>query len=272
MPGMPNYDRGPLMFYWEMTRACDLACRHCRATAIAQRDPRELTTEEGHRLLESICAFEPKPHVVLTGGDPLRRPDLYALVEDATKRGLVVSVTPSGTPSCTREAITRLRDSGVSSVAFSLDGSSERIHDSIRGVAGSFRYTVDAVAWALASGLPVQVNTLVSAETAPDLANIHRLVCDLGVPRWALFFLIQVGRGAVLNELEPEQAEEVLIWLYERAKDPVPVIKTTEAPHYRRIAAQRRQGGGGDESQAAAIRVRPTKVALSCLLKVEGWQ
>jgi radical SAM protein len=249
-----SYDRGPLMFYWEMTRACDLACRHCRAAAIAQRDPRELTTAEGQRLLESIGAFEPKPHVVLTGGDPLRRPDLYSLVEYATKRGLVISVTPSGTPSCTKEAITRLRDSGASSVAFSLDGSSERRHDQIRGVEGSFRSTVDAVGWALASGLPVQVNTLVSAETAPDLAEIYRLVSDLGVPRWALFFLIQVGRGAVLNEVEPEAAEEILIWLHERSQDSRPVIKTTEAHHFRRIATQRRAVDGGSGSQAASIR------------------
>jgi AdoMet-dependent heme synthase len=254
MSGTTSYDRGPLMFYWEMTRACDLACRHCRAAAIAQRDPRELTTAEGRRLLETISAFDPKPHVVLTGGDPLRRPDVYSLVEYATTQGLVVSVTPSGTPSCTKEVLIGLRDSGVSSVAFSLDGSSERRHDHIRGVEGSFRYTVDAVAWALACGLPVQINTLVSAETAPDLAEIHRLVCDLGVPRWALFFLIQVGRGAVLNDVAPDDAEQILIWLHERSQAPKPVIKTTEAHHFRRIAAQRQAVDGGSGSQAASIR------------------
>lgn len=250
-----NYGAGPLMLYWEMTRACDLACRHCRAEAISRRDPRELTFEEGKQLLEAICAFgEPRPHLVLTGGDPLRRPDLFSLIEYARDLGLVVSVTPSGTPSCTRDVVRRLRESGASSVAFSLDGSSPDRHDHLRGVAGSFGYTVDAIRSALDEGLGVQVNTLVSAETAPDLEAIDQLVGELGVPRWALFFLIQVGRGAVLNEVSPAVGEDILGWLYTRSQQPGPVIKTTEAHHFRRIAIQRRTGNGQAQSQVASIR------------------
>ena len=249
------YHQGPLMLYWEMTHACDLACRHCRAAAISRRDPNELTLEEGKHLFDAICAFgDPRPHVVLTGGDPLRRPDLYALIDYAVKQGLVVSVTPSGTPSCTTDVITRLRDSGVSMAAFSLDGSSPSKHDRIRGVAGSFGYTVDAIREAMDVGLGVQINTLVSAETASDLPAVYRLVRELGVPRWALFFLIQVGRGAVLNDVSPEVGEEILSWLYECAQHPGPTIKTTEAHHFRRIAVQRRRANGQAQSQVASIR------------------
>lgn len=249
------YGQGPLMLYWEMTRACDLACRHCRAEAISRHDPRELSLAEGKDLLEAICRFgDPRPHVVLTGGDPLRRPDLFSLIEYAVQRGLVVSVTPSGTPSCSKDAVSRLRDSGASSAAFSLDGSSATRHDRIRGVAGSFGYTVDAIRWALEVGLGVQVNTLVSAETAPDLEAIYQLMRELGVPRWALFFLIQVGRGAVLNEVSPEVGEEILTWLYACSQTPGPVIKTTEAHHFRRIAVQRHTEAGQAHSQVASIR------------------
>lgn len=250
-----NYEQAPLMLYWEVTRACDLACRHCRAEAIARRDPNELSTVEGRRLLEALCAFgDAKPHVVFTGGDPLRRPDLYDLVAYAARLGLAASVTPSGTPACTRKAIAHLRDSGASSLAFSIDGSSADRHDHIRGVAGSFQRTVDAVRWALECDLPVQINTLVAAETASDLQEIYRLVCDLGVQRWATFFLIRTGRGSVLREVGPHDAESILEWLCDCSQRPRPVIKTTEAHHFRRIAAQRRGTGTHPDVWTAPVR------------------
>jgi radical SAM protein len=253
------YDLAPLMLYWEVTRACDLACRHCRAEAIPRRDPRELTTSEGERLLEALGGFgDSQPHVVLTGGDPLRRPDLYHLVQYAAGLGLIVSVTPSGTPLCTPEAIVRLKESGVRSLAFSLDGSSPDLHDRIRGVEGTFERTTEAIRSALSIGLPVQINTLVSAETAPDLEGTYRLVCDLGVQRWALFFLIGTGRGAVLCEVSADESERILGWLYQCSRRSQPVIKTTEAHHFRRIAAQQRlaerQTGRGRDGEMLSIR------------------
>jgi radical SAM protein len=230
------------MLYWEMTQACDLACRHCRAAAIPRRDPRELSTEEGFRLLDTITGFGDRlPHVVFTGGDPLRRPDLYELLEYGGKLGLQISVTPSGTPACSHEAIDRLKASGAYSLAFSLDGATPEAHDRIRGVEGSFERTVAAIGWALEAGIPIQVNTLVAAETAADFPNVYRLVTELGVQRWAPFFLIGVGRGAVLSEVSDVEAEAILEWLTECSRNPRPIIKTTEAHHYRRIALQRRR-------------------------------
>jgi AdoMet-dependent heme synthase len=254
-----NYESAPIMLYWEMTRACDLACRHCRAEAMFFRDPAELSTEEGEQLLETLCGFgDTKPHLVFTGGDPLRRPDLSQLVAHAVHLGFVTSVTPSGTPLLTYEAIAHLKSSGVRSLAFSLDGSTADGHDGIRGVPGTFQRTVNAVGWALEQDVPVQINTLVSAENAADLEAIYRLVCDLGVQRWALFFLICTGRGAVLREVSAEESERILAWVYECSKRSFPVIKTTEAHHVRRVAAQvrlrERQQAGEGTMRTSSIR------------------
>lgn len=254
-PSAPDYDLAPLMLYWEVTRACDLACRHCRAEAIPWRDARELSTTEGRHLLDAVAGFgERIPHLVLTGGDPLRRPDLEALVAHAVRRGITTSVTPSGTPACTPEALRRLRLAGATGVAFSIDGSSAERHDDVRRVRGSFERTCNAVGWALELGLAVQVNTLVSAETASDLPAIEALVRALGAQRWALFFLIQVGRGSVLREVTPEAGEEILKWVCDRAREPGLVIKATEAHHVRRLAAQHADGHERTSNRDTAIR------------------
>ncbi len=258
MHSVVSYDQVPLMLYWEVTRACDLACRHCRAEAIPSRDPLELSTAEGEHLLETLAGFgTSKPHLVFTGGDPLRRPDLYQLVAYAADLGFVTSVTPSGTPLLTHEAITLLNAAGVHSLAFSLDGSTPDRHDRIRGVAGSFQRTVEAVGWTLSQGIPVQINTLVSAETAPDLETTYHLVRQLGVQRWAVFFLIGTGRGAVLREVSPEESERILEWLYQCSRSGPTVIKTTEAHHFRRVAAEaRRRDHPGEGESAGATPIR----------------
>ena len=249
-----QYERAPLMAYWEMTQACDLACRHCRANALSLRDPLELSTDEGEQLLESLSNFgEKTPHLVLTGGDPLRRPDIYHLVSYATKLGLVVSVTPSGTPLVTRDAIGRLKDAGARSLAFSLDGSTAERHDGLRGVEGSFARTVAAIRWSLEQSVPVQVNTLVSSDTADDLQATYAFVSELGVQRWAVFFLIGTGRGALLSEVSPDESETILEWLWDCSQHQPPVIKTTEAHHFRRIDAVR-HGNTGAIKQSWGIR------------------
>jgi MoaA/NifB/PqqE/SkfB family radical SAM enzyme len=167
------YSQTPMLVYWELTRACDLACRHCRAAAIAERDPRELTTAEGEELLERIRSFgERGVHLVLTGGDPLKRPDLYSLIDYAARLGLTVSVAPSSTNLLTRDVFKRFKDSGVESISLSLDGSTPEKHEGIRGIPGCFARTLDTAWDALRAGLRLQVNTLVTAETMPDLAEI----------------------------------------------------------------------------------------------------
>lgn len=239
--------------YWEITRACALACRHCRAEAAPHRAKEELDTEEGFRLLEQLAAGDPKPHVVLTGGDPLERPDLFELVAKGRSLGLGVSVSPSATPRLTRDAIRRFKEAGVEAISLSIDGATEASHDGIRGVPGTFARTLVAGAQARELGLPFQVNTLVAKETLGDVPAIEALARELGAARWSLFFLVTVGRGTVLSPISPVESDELLGWLAGRAAQPGMIITTTEAPHFRRVVAERRASVPG-RGHAAGIR------------------
>ncbi len=244
-----RYAERPLLVYWELTRACDLACRHCRAEAIPWRDPRELSTREGLALLGRLADFgDPLPHLVLTGGDPLKRPDLFELIAAAQRLGFTVALTPSGTYALTEAAIERLKAAGVWMLALSLDGSTAARHDALRGVPGSYAQTVRAATHAVAVGLPVQINTLVCAETVSDLPAIAERVAELGARRWSLFFLIPTGRGRLLQEISPEESERLMHWLIDLAPQVPFEIKTTEAHHIRRVLVQR---NGGDLPPAA---------------------
>jgi radical SAM protein len=236
---MMDIHQRPLLVYWELTRACELACRHCRAEAVPNRHPDELSTEEGYRLLDQLTDFgTPLPHIVITGGDPLKRPDLWELIRAARQRGFTVAITPSGTYALTPEIVRRFKEEGIWMMAISIDGSTPERHDGIRQVPGSFEQTIRAAHWARDANLPIQVNTLVCNQTADDLSAVYDLIVELGAARWSLFFLIQVGRGKGLEEISPQQSEHICRWLFEKANEGRVDIKTTEAPHYRRVALQ----------------------------------
>lgn len=243
--GRRNYSERPLLVYWEMTQACGLVCRHCRAEAMPRPHPLELNPEESRRLLWQIASFgQPLPHLILTGGDPLQRSDLYELIDQATALGLDVSITPSATQNLTRGVMAQLKEHRIQSLGLSLDGSTAELHDGIRGVAGCYDTTLRAAHLASEHDLPIQVNTLVSEETVADLPATFELLKTVRVMRWSLFFLIAVGRGKVLREISPARGEEVMHWVYDVAKVAPFAIKTTEAPSYRRIAlnCMRREG------------------------------
>jgi radical SAM protein len=236
--------------YWETTRACALACRHCRAEAAPYPDLNQLTFAEGVALLRQITEFgDPKPQLILTGGDPLARPDLFELIDEAKKLGVGVSITPAATSALTYDVLLRLKEHGVDGLGLSLDGPTALRHDSIRGVSGTFFRTIQAMRWAQELNMPLQVNTLVAAETASDLPAVYELLKSLGVARWSLFFLISVGRGKVLQPLSPTQAETLMSWIYETSLIAPFVVATTEAPSYRRVALEqmRAEGKTGDE-------------------------
>lgn len=246
------FDRAPLRVYWEITRACDLACRHCRADAEAVRHPEELDTGQALRLLDRLAAFgDPPPHLVLTGGDPLKRPDLFKLIAAARNRRLKVSVSPSATPLLTPYAVQLLRAAGVEAISLSLDGSTAERHDAFRGVPGTFARTLAAARVAELIGLPVQVNSLVAAETLADLPAILEMVRDVGAARWSLFFLVTVGRGTVLQPITAPQAANLMTWLASLAGDGRPIVTTTEAPHFRRVM---QQVGGRGRGHAGGVR------------------
>lgn len=250
------FKRAPMLVYWETTLACGLACRHCRATAMPDPAPGELTTADGIAFLDQITGFgRPYPHVVFTGGDPLRRPDLEILVEAATSRGIGSSLAPAATELLTAERLGALKAAGIQTVALSLDGSDATRHDGLRGVPGTFDSTLRAASIARELGLPLQVNTLVTDQTLHDLPAIFELMHDLGIMRWSLFFLISVGRGKGLQEVTPGDAERLHHWLYDVSKTAPFAIKTTEATHFRRIALRRMEREGLSEAEIAATPV-----------------
>ncbi len=245
-----DYARNPMIVYWEMTQACGLACRHCRAEALAYPNPRELNREESQRLLFQIAAFgDPMPHLILTGGDPLERADLYDVIDDAIALGLDVSITPAATAKLTREVVAKLKQHGIASLGLSLDGSDAARHDAVRNVPGCFDWTNRAAHLAAEFELPIQVNTLVAEETADDFPAIYQLLLTLKVMRWSLFFLIAVGRGKVLQPVSPARGEEIMNWAYDLSTDAPFALKTTEAPSYRRLALERMRVEGMSPEQ-----------------------
>jgi radical SAM protein len=250
------YGRAPMLVYWETTLACGLACRHCRASAMADRSPLELSTDEGIRLLDDITGFgRPYPHVVFTGGDPLIRPDLQALVEAATARGIGASLAPAATGLLTRDALDRLRSAGIQNISLSIDGSTAAVHDGFRGVPGTFETTLMSARLAREADLPIQVNTLITDETLPDLPAIYELMKTLDIMRWSLFYLISVGRGSALREVTPAESERLNLWLYGLSKEAPFQVKTTEAMHYRRVAIKAMHAEGLDDEAIARTPV-----------------
>jgi MoaA/NifB/PqqE/SkfB family radical SAM enzyme len=241
-----DFSERPYIVIWEVTQACDLACVHCRASAQSQRNPFELSTDEGKRLIDQIAEMQ-VPVFVLTGGDPLKRPDLFELIEHANRVGVRVSLTPSATPLLTRNVVQRLKQSGLARLAVSLDGSHREVHDAFRGMSGSFDRTMEALEWANEAGLPVQINTTFSRRNVDDFDNIAQLVESKKIALWSVFFLVPTGRGKLDELLSADEFEALFAKLHLLSRRASFHIKTTEAQHYRRYllqqqVAERRNG------------------------------
>jgi len=243
-----DFAQRPMLVFWETTRACPLACRHCRASATPQPLPGELNREEGYALIEQVAAFgRPYPILVLTGGDCLLRPDLFDLVTNATAHGVPVCLSPSVSPLLTTDMIRRIADSGVKAVSISLDGADAATHDGIRGITGHYDATVRALHALVAAGLTVQVNTTVMRANLDQLADIAALVARTGCRMWEVFFLVHVGRGVATAAVTPADHEDVCHVLYNASHYGF-VVRTVEAPFFRRVVALRRAGGKPSDS------------------------
>ncbi len=232
-----NFDETPFLVIWEVTQACDLSCKHCRAAAQPLRSPDELTTEEGKNLIDQIADLH-VPIFVMTGGDPIKRPDVFELIRYATEKGVHAALTPSATPLLTREVIGKLKDAGLARLAVSLDGSTAEIHDNFRQLSGAYAKTLQAIEWANEVGLPIQVHTTASRHNIADLDSLATLLHELDIVMWSVFFLVPVGRGQKADLLTGEEFEQVFEKLYKLSKEVPFQIKTTEAMHYRRYILQ----------------------------------
>jgi len=253
-----DFAERPMLVFWETTRACQLACRHCRASAQPRALPGELGSGDGHRLIDQVAGFgRPYPILILTGGDCLLRPDLFELVGHARSAGIPVALSPSVTPVLGHDMIARIAGSGVRAVSVSLDGAVPGTHEAIRGIGGHFTATIAAIRALLDAGLHVQVNTTVMRANVTEMAAVAVLLDRLGVHAWEVFFLVHTGRGTAQRAVSPDEHDDVCHFLYDASQHGF-VVRTVEAPFFRRVVAARRDG--------AAPPRRPLYGALSAEL------
>jgi radical SAM protein len=238
-----DFDRSPFTIAWEVTRACAFACRHCRAEAQPRRDPRELTTKEAFRLVDQIRQFG-DPILVVTGGDPMMRRDLYDILSYAVQRGIRTALTPTTTRLVSAKALARVWETGVRRVAISIDGPTAEVHDTFRGFRGSFQIASGIARDIVAAGLSLQINTTVSRYNLRLLKKMPQMVADLGAVQWSLFFLVPTGRARATDMISPQEHERVFHWLYDLSHQAPFDIKSTAAPAYRRVVIQREREKG----------------------------
>lgn len=248
----------PLVAIWETTRACDLRCTHCRAMAMPNPAAGELSTGDAFDLVTQLCELDPGV-LVLTGGDPLKRHDLCALIAAMVTQGLEVAITPSVTPLLTPDAIGRLGDAGISRFALSLDGPDAATHDALRSVPGSFAATLAAIDAVRSTGLPLQINTSLTRHTLGKLTATAALVAGLAPVLWSVFLVVPVGRAALAMTLDADACEQVFHTLAQWTELTGLPVKTTAAPAFRRVLLQR-AAKAARMAQPKGPRARPVAV------------
>lgn len=232
----------PHVVAWESTRACNLACIHCRASAQTEPAPGELTTGEVKAVIDDIASFA-QPVFIISGGEPLMRPDILEIARYGRERGLRVVMSPNGTL-ITGQVAQEMAAAGIARISVSIDGSCAERHDRVRAVPGAFAAALQGLAACRANGIGFQLNTTVLRQTVDDLPAIHQLAIRLGAEAWHVFMLVPTGRGSADDEISAEAYEQVLNWIYETARtSPVP-LRVTCGPHFMRIVATRRSQDG----------------------------
>jgi radical SAM protein len=249
-----DFDVSPFIVIWEITQACDLACRHCRAEAIDWRDPRELSTQEGFDLLDQVHSMGAQI-MVLTGGDPVKRDDIFDLVRHGSDLGLRMATIPAATQKLTPELVKKLKDSGLSQMALSLDGHKAEVHDTFRGVPGAFDLTIKGTEYAHAASMPLQINTTFSSYNIDYFDEIAELVKSLGVVFWEVFLLVPMGRGKILKQMSARQYEDLFEKLYKFSKEVDFIVKITEAQHYRRYVIEQEKKNMSSEEKSGEVKL-----------------
>jgi radical SAM protein len=240
-----DFDLAPFTIAWEVTRACAFACKHCRADAQHLRDPHELTTQEGYKLIDRLAEFG-SPILIFTGGDPMMRRDLFDLIHYAAQKGLRCSLTPTATALPTPDRLLQAKAAGIRRIALSLDAPTPVAHDEFRQVPGSWERTMIILRHAKEAGLSVQVNTTVSTFNVDLLPDMLPFIQEVDAVQWSVFFLVPTGRAQARYMVSPQKHEDVFHWLYELSKKAPFDIKATAAPMYRRVAIQRKKAEAGN--------------------------
>ncbi len=235
--------RPPRLVAWELTNACNLACIHCRASAIKQPQPGELSTAEAKHFIDELVEY--KPIIILTGGEPLLRADVYDIARYATGRGLRAVLATNGTL-LTPDIAQKLKDAGIQRISISIDGATAQTHDTFRGEPGAFVAALQGIDILKKAKISFQINTTITKRNLDEIARIYDLALELGATALHIFLLVPTGRGEEIEEEEipPEEYERVLNWFYDKSKDSRLQLKATCAPHYFRIMRQRAKAEG----------------------------
>ena len=257
-PKLRDFNHSPMIVFYEVTQACGLVCKHCRACAQTHAHPGELNSQEARQLIDQLAEFPSPPMLVLTGGDPLCRDDIFELIGYATQAGLEVSITPSATPLVTEHAIRQFAEAGIHRMAISIDGSTAESHDAVRGVPGSFSRSLDILHHARKMGVATQINTTLTPDNVDQLDDMAELFASLDITLLSVFFLVPVGRAETAGRLNAAECELAFAKLWAHSQHQPYMVKTTEAPHFRRYAIQHQHSKSlGSKSPSDEIRPKP---------------
>lgn len=235
--------RPPRLIAWEFTNACNLACIHCRASAIKVPPPGELSTAEAKHFVDELLEY--KPIIIITGGEPLLRSDVYDIARYASGHGLRVVLATNGTL-LTPDIAAKLKAVGIQRVSISIDGATKGTHDVFRGEPGAFEGAMRGIDILKKEGISFQINTTITKRNLTEIPKIYDLALELGASALHIFLLVPTGRGEEIEseEIPPEEYERVLNWFYDMSKDSRIQLKATCAPHYFRIMRQRAKAEG----------------------------
>ena len=237
----PKHEYTPRLIFWEVTKGCNLRCIHCRATATELMSPSDLPTAKALNIISQIADFA-NPILVLSGGEPLYRHDIFQLAEYATSRGLRAALATNGTM-VTKDIAQKIKDSGIKRVSISLDGADATTHDTFRGIPGAFDAAIYGMKNLQQIGVSVQINTTIARHNAHQLPDVLTLARSLGADALHTFLLVPVGCGvdiAAEQMVPPEEYEQMLNWFYDQSLTGDIELKATCAPHYFRVLRQRR--------------------------------
>jgi len=229
---------------WETTRRCNLSCKHCRAVAEDHPYENELDTKTSFKLLEQIREVG-EPIIILTGGEPLLRDDIFDIAAYGTKIGLRMVMAPNGTL-ITEDSARKMKESGIKRISVSLDGSTPETHDAFRGLENAFNNSIRGINIAKQAGIEFQINTTITKTNLDQIPKILNLAETLGAVAHHIFLLVPTGRGKYIvdSEINAKEYEETLNWFYDQRDKTSLQLKATCAPHYYRILRQRARKDG----------------------------